>query len=248
MWVKQKCNGFCFIWVKLMNIFEGIKEIFTTSEYMNTVLEGLKLTLIITVCALAIGLALGMILAVIKIMALNVKAMKIPAKICDVYIAIIRGTPVALQLFLMAFAILAIRGFPLEITAIITFGLNSAAYVAENIRAGILSVDKGQTEAGRALGLGFGTTMSKIVVPQAIKNIIPTIGNEVIALLKETSIVSMVGLIDLTFAAKIIGSGQNMASYIVPMLFVGLFYLALVYIITVIIHFVERRLRASDKR
>ena len=155
---------------------------------------------------------------------------------------------VALQLFLMAFAILAIRGFPLEITAIITFGLNSAAYVAENIRAGILSIDRGQTEAGRALGLGFGVTMSKIVVPQAIKNIIPTIGNEIIALLKETSIVSMVGLIDLTFAAKIIGSGQNMASYIVPMLFVAIFYLALVYIITLVINFIERRMRASDKR
>ena len=148
----------------------------------------------------------------------------------------------------MAFAILAIRGFPLEITAILTFGLNSAAYVAENIRAGILSVDKGQTEAGRALGLGFRVTMSKIVLPQAIKNIIPSIGNEIIALLKETSIVSMVGLIDLTFAAKIIGSGQNMASYIVPMLFVAIFYLVLVYAITLLVSFIERRLRESDRR
>lgn len=231
-----------------MKIFNGIIEIMTTKDYITTVLEGLKTTLLITICALVIGLVLGMILAVIKIMAMNNKVMKIPAKICDLYIAVIRGTPVALQLFLMAFAILAIRGFPLEITAIITFGLNSAAYVAENIRAGILSIDKGQTEAGRALGLGFGVTMSKIVVPQAVKNIIPTIGNEIIALLKETSIVSMVGLIDLTFAAKIIGSGQNMASYIVPMLFVALFYLALVYIITIAINLIERRLRASDKR
>lgn len=231
-----------------MKIFNGIIEIMTTKDYITTVLEGLKTTLLITICALVIGLVLGMILAVIKIMAMNNKVMKIPAKICDFYIAVIRGTPVALQLFLMAFAILAIRGFPLEITAIITFGLNSAAYVAENIRAGILSIDKGQMEAGRALGLGFGVTMSKIVVPQAVKNIIPTIGNEIIALLKETSIVSMVGLIDLTFAAKIIGSGQNMASYIVPMLFVALFYLALVYIITIAINLIERRLRASDKR
>lgn len=231
-----------------MNIFDGLIEILTTPEYINTVLDGLKLTLIITACAVIIGLLLGMVLAVVKILALNVKAMRIPAKICDLYIAVIRGTPVALQLFLMAFAIFAIRGFPLEITAIITFGLNSSAYVAENIRAGILSIDKGQTEAGRALGLGFGVTMSKIIVPQAIKNIIPTIGNEIIALLKETSIVSMVGLIDLTFAAKIIGSGQNMASYIVPMLFVAIFYLAMVYVITLIINFIERRMRASDKR
>lgn len=231
-----------------MNIFEGLIEILTTDEYIMTVLEGLKLTFLITVCALIIGLVLGMVLAVIKIMAINIKSMRIPAKICDVYIAVIRGTPVALQLFLMAFAIFAIRGFPLEITAILTFGLNSAAYVAENIRAGILSVDKGQMEAGRAVGLGFGVTMSKIVVPQAIKNIIPTIGNEIIALLKETSIVSMVGLIDLTFAAKIIGSGQNMASYIVPMLFVAIFYLGIVYLITLLVNYIERRLRASDKR
>lgn len=231
-----------------MNIFEGLIEIITTNEYITTVFEGLKLTVLITVCALVIGLVLGMLLAIVKIMAMNSKKMKIPAKICDIYIAIIRGTPVALQLFLMAFAILAIRGFPLEVTAIITFGLNSAAYVAENIRAGILSVDKGQTEAGRALGLGFGVTMSKIVVPQAIKNIIPTIGNEIIALLKETSIVSMVGLIDLTFAAKIIGAGQNMASYIVPMLFVAMFYLVLVYLITLLVNYIERRLRASEKK
>lgn len=231
-----------------MNIFEGLLEIITTSEYINTVLSGLKLTLIITLGALVIGLVLGALLAVVKILAINVKAMRIPGKICDLYIAVVRGTPVALQLFLMAFAILAIRGFPLEITAILTFGLNSAAYVAENIRAGILSVDKGQTEAGRALGLGFRVTMSKIVLPQAIKNIIPSIGNEIIALLKETSIVSMVGLIDLTFAAKIIGSGQNMASYIVPMLFVAIFYLVLVYAITLLVSFIERRLRESDRR
>lgn len=231
-----------------MNIFEGLLEIITTSEYINTVLSGLKLTLIITLGALVIGLVLGALLAVVKILAINVKAMRIPGKICDLYIAVVRGTPVALQLFLMAFAILAIRGFPLEITAILTFGLNSAAYVAENIRAGILSVDKGQTEAGRALGLGFRVTMSKIVLPQAIKNIIPSIGNEIIALLKETSIVSMVGLIDLTFAAKIIGSGQNMASYIVPMLFVAIFYLVIVYAITLLVSFIERRLRESDRR
>jgi len=232
----------------VMKIINGFIEIFSTSDYITTVLDGLKLTLIITVCALVIGLALGLILAIIKIMALNMPKMKIPAKVCDVYIAIIRGTPVALQLFIMAFAVFAIRGFPLELTAIITFGLNSSAYVAENIRAGILSIDKGQMEAGRSLGLSYGTTMSKIVVPQAIKNIIPTIGNEIIALLKETSIVSMIGLIDLTFAAKIIGSGQNMASYIVPMLFVAIFYLAMVYLITLLINYIERRFRKSDRQ
>ncbi len=148
----------------------------------------------------------------------------------------------------MAYAIFAVRGFPKEITAIIAFGINSGAYVSESIRAGILSVDIGQTEAGRALGLANGTTMGKIVVPQAIKNVIPAIGNELIALIKETSIVSMIGMYDLTQAAKVIGAGNNMASYIVPMSVAACFYLAIVYLLTFGIKKVETRLRASDKR
>ena len=156
--------------------------------------------------------------------------------------------PMALQLFIMAYVIFAIRGFPLEITATIAFGINSGAYVAENIRAGILSVDFGQTEAGRALGLSGATTMMRIVIPQAIKNVIPSMGNELIALIKETSIVSMIGMFDLTMAAKIIGSGNNMASYIVPMTVIALFYLGIVYLLTFAIKIIERRLRASDKR
>ena len=154
----------------------------------------------------------------------------------------------ALQLFIMAYAIFAIRGFPKEITAIIAFGINSGAYVSENIRAGILSVDIGQTEAGRALGLNGRTTMIKIVIPQAIKNVIPAIGNELIALIKETSIVSMIGMYDLTQAAKVIGAGNNMASYIVPMSVAACFYLAIVYLLTFVIKKIEGRLRVGDKR
>ena len=135
----------------------------------------------------------------------------------------------------------------MEITAIITFGLNSGAYVAENLRAGIQSVDKGQMEAGRSLGLSYTATMSKIVLPQAVKNVIPSIGNEMISLLKETSIVSMVGLIDLTFSAKIIGAGQNMSDYLVPMLTTAVMYLIIVYGITLLLKLLERRLK-SDKR
>lgn len=231
-----------------MNFLSRMNEVFTTQKYMQTIGEGLKVTLIITAGALAIGLFLGLLVAVIKIAATRSKSMKIPALLCDIYIGVIRGTPVALQLFIMSFAIFAIRGFPLVITAIITFGINSGAYVAENIRAGIMSVDIGQTEAGRSLGLSYSATMFKIVVPQAIKNVIPAIGNEIIALLKETSIVSMVGLIDLTFAAKIIGSGQNMADYLVPMCVAALFYLLFVYFITLLLKLTERRLRKSDKR
>lgn len=230
-----------------MDFINKTVELFSTPKYMQSILEGLKTTLIISVLAAILGLLLGTVLAIVTI-AKDSKYMKIPKLLCKVYITIIRGTPMALQLFIMAYVVLAIRGFPQIITAVIAFGLNSAAYVAENIRAGILSVDAGQTEAGRALGLTSKITMIKIVIPQAIKNVIPAIGNELIALIKETSIVSMIGMYDLTMAAKIIGSGNNMASYIVPMTVVALFYLAIVYILTFGIKSIEKRLRASDKR
>lgn len=230
-----------------MEFFKDIGEVFSNAEYMGYVWRGLKTTLIISVGAAALGILLGMIVAVIKISAKNSKKLKIPEAICNLYIGIIRGTPVALQLFIMAFAILAIRNFPLEITAILTFGINSGAYVAENLRAGIMSVDPGQTEAGRSLGLSGSTTMMSIVIPQAIKNVIPAMGNELIALIKETSIVSMVGLMDLTFAAKIVGAGDKMADYLVPMMVVALFYLVIVYILTFALRTLERKLRESEQ-
>ncbi len=230
-----------------MEFFEKIIELLTTPAYMNFIWKGLQTTLIISVMAAILGLLLGTIVAIITISKKS-KWTVVPKILCKIYITIIRGTPMALQLFIMTFAIFTIRGFPTELVAIIAFGVNSGAYVAENIRAGILSVDIGQTEAGRALGLNSRVTMLKIIIPQAIKNVIPTIGNELIALIKETSIVSMVGMFDLTNAAKIIGSGNNMASYIVPMTVVALFYLAIVYLLTFIIKIIEKRLRASDKR
>ncbi len=231
-----------------MNFFTGIKEVFTTKDYIMSLLSGLKTTAILTLGAVAIGMVLGILVAAAKIIAKQNKKFRFLGTICDVYVAIVRGTPVALQLFLMAFAIFAIRGFPLEITAILTFGINSGAYISENFRAGIQSVDPGQTEAGRALGLSYGSTMARIVLPQAIKNVIPSIGNEVIALLKETSIVSMVGLIDLTYSAKIVGAGQNMASYLIPMSVAALFYLVIVYLLTLLIKLVERKFAQSERR
>lgn len=230
-----------------MDFINKIIELFSTQKYMDSIWQGLQTTLIISVLAALLGLFLGAIIAIVTI-AKDSPWMKIPKLLCKIYITIIRGTPMALQLFIMAYVVFAIRGFPQIITATIAFGLNSAAYVAENIRAGILSVDIGQTEAGRALGLPSGKTMLKIVIPQAIKNVIPAIGNELIALIKETSIVSMIGMYDLTMAAKIIGSGNNMASYIVPMAVVAIFYLAIVYLLTFVIKTIEKRLRASDKR
>ena len=229
-----------------MNFFTKIGELFSSAKYMETIFEGFKTTLIISVFAALLGLVLGVIVALVSISE-DSPVTRVFKIICKVYITVIRGTPMALQLFIMAYVIFAIRNFPQELTAIIAFGINSGAYVAENIRAGILSVDIGQTEAGRALGLTNKTTMAKIVIPQAIKNVIPAIGNELIALIKETSIVSMIGMFDLTMAAKIIGSGNNMASYIVPMSVVALFYLAIVYLLTFAIKRIEKRLRASDK-
>ena len=197
------------------DFFSKIGELFSTPEYIDSLLHGFLLTIQISYFALLIGILLGTIIALVDT-AKPSKWIAVPKLICRLYVGIIRGTPMALQLFIMFFVIFAVKGFPSIITAIIAFGLNSAAYTAEVIRGGILSVDKGQTEAGMALGLSRYTIFMKIVAPQAIKNIIPALGNEIITVIKETAIVSMVGMYDLNMAAKDIGSGQNMASYIVP--------------------------------
>lgn len=230
-----------------MNFIDGIIALFSTSKYMQMLMEGLGTTLLISIAAAVLGLLLGTIVALVNLCP-NSPILWLPKALCKIYVTIIRGTPMALQLYIMFYVIFTFRGFPETVTAIIAFGINSGAYVAENIRAGILSVDIGQTEAGRALGLTNATTMMQIVIPQAIKNVIPTIGNEIIALIKETSIVSMIGMFDLTMAAKIIGSGNNMASYLIPMSVVALFYLGIVYLLTLGIKLIERRLRAGDKR
>lgn len=229
------------------NFFSKLVELFSTQEYIDSLLHGFLLTIQVSYFALLIGLILGTMIALVDT-AKKSKWMVVPKFICRVYVGIIRGTPMALQLFIMFFVIFAIKGFPSIITAIIAFGLNSAAYMAEVIRGGILSVDKGQTEAGLALGLSNLTIFMKIVAPQAIKNIIPALGNEIITVLKETAIVSMVGMYDLNMAAKDIGSGQNMASYIVPMFVAALFYLATIYLITFIVKRIEKGLRRSDLR
>lgn len=232
---------------RIMNFIKNVGVLLSNGKYMGMLFKGLGTTLIVSVFAAILGLLLGTAVAMIGI-SKDSPVMKVPKIICKIYVTVIRGTPMALQLFIMAYAIFAIRGFPKELIAIIAFGFNSGAYVSENIRAGILSVDIGQTEAGRALGLGSKVTMMKIVIPQAIKNVIPAIGNELIALIKETSIVSMIGMYDLTQAAKVIGAGNNMASYIVPMSVAACFYLAIVYTLTFAIKKIEGRLRAGDNR
>ncbi len=230
------------------NTFEQIITIFSKPEYSNYLWLGLGTTLYISVCAALLGILLGTLVAMIKIQP-DSKVWVAPKFICGIYTTVIRGTPMALQLFIMAFVIFAIRGFPLEITAILAFGINSGAYVSENIRAGILSIDKGQTEAGRALGLSSGYTLFRIIIPQGMKNVIPAIGNELIALIKETSIVSMAGTVfDLTYVAKVMGAPNELATYLAPMLVVAVFYLIIVYALTLVIKLIERRLRKSEKK
>lgn len=229
-------------------LISNLIEIFSSGKFLSIFMSGLRMTLIISVGAAILGLFLGAIVALVNLSKSKNPLMFIPKMLCKIYITVIRGTPMALQLFIMAYVIFTVRGFPKELIAIIAFGINSGAYVAENIRAGILSVDIGQTEAGLSLGLSRATTMIKIVIPQAIKNVIPAILNEVIALIKETSIVSMVGMQDLTAAAKNVGAGNNLANYLAPMLVASVFYLIIVYVISFFVSIIERRLRASDKR
>ena len=227
------------------NFFAKIDELFSTPEYTSALWNGFLTTIQISIAASLLGLVLGTIVTLVGISKKNFLT-TIPKFICNIYVTVIRGTPMALQLIIMFYVIFTFRGFPEIITAILAFGINSGAYVSENIRAGILSVDKGQTEAGLALGLPHRTVLRRVVFPQAIKNVIPAIGNELIALIKETSIVNMVGMYDLTMAAKVIGSGNNMASYLVPMTVAALFYLAIVYLLTFVVKLIEKRLRASD--
>ena len=228
------------------NFFEKLVELFTTPEYIDSLWHGFLLTMEIAFFAVLLGFLLGLIIALVET---SKSKWLMPLRfIFRVYVTVIRGTPMALQLFIMFFVIFAIRGFPQVIIAILAFAFNSAAYSSEIIRGGILSVDAGQTEAGLALGLPQRTVFLKIVMPQAIKNIIPALGNEIITVIKETAIVSMVGMYDLNMAAKDIGSGQNMASYVVPMFVAALFYLAVVYLISFMIKRVEARMRRSDAR
>lgn len=224
-----------------------ITELFSTPEYIDSLLHGLAMTMEISFFAIIVGFSLGLVIALIETSKPS-PWLVVPKFLCKVYATIIRGTPMALQLFIMFFIVFAIRDFPELITAVLAFGFNSAAYTSEIFRSGILSVDRGQREAGLALGLPNSVIFWKIIAPQALKNSIPPLGSEIVTIIKETAIVSMVGMYDLNMAAKDIGSGQNMASYIVPMFVAALFYLAIVYIIILIVNLIEKRLRKSDIR
>lgn len=226
---------------------EKFWEIFYELDGYTKVLTGLRNTLYIAIVGLAIGILIGTILAVIKVFPKYKRLPRILNSFCTFYIGLFRGSPVVVQLLVAYYVVLPLIGINLPAlnVCVLVFGLNSGAYVSEIMRGGIMSVDPGQAEAGRALGLSYGITMLKIVVPQAVKNILPTLGNEFITLIKETSVVSFVGAADLYVAFSYIGT--NSYEFMVPYLVMAVIYIVLVMIIALLVKTMERSLRKSDR-
>ena len=228
----------------IANFINNLKFVFIETNGYKLMLNGLLVTLGISLGAALIGIVLGFVLALMKLTENRKKRKTICSRIAGAYIDIIRGTPAVVQLLIMFMVIFHSKFAP--VAAILSFGLNSGAYVAENIRAGILAVDVGQMEGGRSLGFTYGETMRYIIMPQAIKNIIPALGNEMIALVKETSIVGYVAIVDLTKASDFIISRTYQT--FLPLIATAIVYYIIVKIMTKILAMVERRLRQSDNR
>ena len=205
---------------------------------------GLKITLLVTVFAVLIGVVLGFLIAIVRTTHDKTGKLKILNAICKVYLTVIRGTPVVVQLMIIYFIIFGSVDISKVVVAIVAFGINSGAYVAEIFRSGIMSIDNGQFEAGRSLGFNYAQTMMYIVMPQAFKNVLPTLCNEFISLLKETSVSGYIALQDLTKGGDIIRSRTYDA--FMPLIAVALIYLAMVMIFTKLVSLLERRLRNSD--
>ena len=206
--------------------------------------DGLKITLLVTVFAVLIGVVLGFLIAIVRTTHDKTGKLKILNAICKVYLTVIRGTPVVVQLMIIYFIIFGSVDISKVVVAIVAFGINSGAYVAEIFRSGIMSIDNGQFEAGRSLGFNYAQTMMYIVMPQAFKNVLPTLCNEFISLLKETSVSGYIALQDLTKCGDIIRSRTYDA--FMPLIAVALIYLAMVMIFTKLVSLLERRLRNSD--
>mgnify|MGYP005784719179 FL=1 len=215
--------------------------------------DGLKITFITTIGALLLGVVLGLVIAIIRTAHDSQRTGKrnpvlgVVNFICKIYLTVIRGTPMMVQLLVMGFVIMQPREqHGALVCGIITLGINSGAYVAEIARSGLMSIGAGQMEAGRSLGLNYWQTMRYIIIPQAIKNILPALGNEMITLLKDTSLVSVIALRDVTQQAKNIVANTFNAT--VPYISLAIIYLVLVLILTKLLAIFERRLRASDRR
>lgn len=229
----------------MQNFVEKVVNNFIADDRWKFLLRGLGNTLLITVFAVMVGVLLGFIIAVIRATHDKSGSLKILDIICRLYLTVIRGTPVVVQLMIIYYVIFAAVDINKIVVAVIAFGLNSAAYVAEIIRSGIMSVDSGQFEAGRSLGFTFVETMRYIIMPQALKNVLPALANEFIVLLKETSISGYIGLMDLARGGDIIRS----ITYepFMPLLAVAIIYLLLVMLLSAGVNKLERRLRTSER-
>lgn len=230
--------GFFSTWLQKLH------ETFIETQYWKLMLEGFGNTIVITLGALLIGVLIGTLIAVIKYCAEGTKALKPLAWICDLYVTVIRGVPVVVLLLIFYFIIMtSAEGIAV---GILTFGINSGAYMAELIRGGINSVDGGQMEAGRSLGMSKLQAMRKIIFPQALRYILPAIGNELIALLKETAVAGYVAVVDLTRAGNLVRN--NTYDAVNPLLIVAATYLILVVALTKLLWVFERRLSNRDHR
>ena len=218
---------------------------FIADDRWKYIADGLAATLKITLVAVIIGIVLGFIVAVIKATYVKTGKLKILNFLCSVYLTVIRGTPVVVQLMIIYFIICTSGDVSKLAVSMIAFGINSGAYVAEIIRGGIMSIDDGQFEAGRSLGFNYIQTMRYIVLPQVFKNVLPSLGNEFIVLLKETSVAGYIGMQDLTKGGDIIRSRTYDA--FMPLIAVAIIYLAMVMIFTKLQQLMERRLRNSER-
>ena len=230
--------------IPLSNFVDKLYINFIKDDRWRYLVRGLGVTLRVTFFAVLIGVIIGFLIAIIRSTHDKTGKFKIANIVCNIYITVIRGTPVLVQLLIIYFVVFQSVNIDKIFVAIIAFGMNSGAYVAEIVRSGIMAVDNGQFEAGRSLGFNYNQTMKIIILPQAIKNILPALANEFIVLLKETSVASVIALEDLTKGADIIKSQTFDVFY--PLIAVALIYLALVVLLTKLVNYFERRLRNSD--
>ncbi len=218
---------------------------FITDDRWMSLLRGLVVTLKVTFFAVILGFVLGFSVAIVRDVYENTKKLKVLNFLCNVYLTVIRGTPVVVQLLIIYFVIFSSIKIDKSIAAVLAFGINSGAYQAEIFRSGINSIPKGQMEAGRSLGFNYRQTMVNIIMPQAIKNVLPTLGNEFIVLMKETSVAGYIALDDLTKAGDIIRSRTYSA--MMPFLAVALLYLIMVMFFSHLLKMFERRLAGSGR-
>ena len=229
----------------LENWIAKLDRTFIQSGHYKLILEGLGTTVKITMGALVIGVIIGLIITLIKYFAEDSRVLRPFGKLCDLYVTVIRGIPVTVLLMIFYYLIM-VTSTNGVLVATITFGINSGAYMAELIRSGINAVDRGQMEAGRSLGLSKMQTMRRIILPQAVRYVLPAVGNEFIALLKETSVAGYVAVVDLTRAGNLVRN--NTHDMFNPLMLIALMYLLMVVLLTKARGILERRLAKSDKR